>query len=378
MGYIIQDKIEISLFFSGDEFPLNAYNSLSFLQIDISSKQALPQVALSITDASMFLSPNGYLQDAAPFSIVLKPTGSDVSTTFNFRIYKFREVKTVSGTRYQIDGFWDSLPYWLTTTSAGIRGTSDSVLSEIAASCGLRYSGTSTSDGQLWMPQNMTYAMWARDLALHGYVSDKSLMVLGVDVIDSQAVILYRDFNAIQTTPITMSIGQQVPGEVSCADFRVHANAGPANKNSGYHQVRYLQSAIGPDQTPYQSMEVTPNSRSPLYSMDARATAKRGSFLYSGIDFGNVNPDSYEKGRYINARGAGLLSAKIDVMAINYTGIRLFDRINVVARNESSNAEVDNAWSGLYTVTSLSYRIDTTNYSEVVEGYRDGTNVPEQ
>lgn len=378
MGYIIQDKIEVSLFFSGDEFPLNAYNTLSFLQIDISSRQALPQVSLALTDASMILSPNGYLQDCAPFSIVLKPTGSDISTTYNFRIFKFREVKTVSGARYQIDGFWDSLPYWFTTTNVGIRGTSDTVMSQIASAAGLRYSGTHTSDAQLWMPQNRTYAAWVRNLTLHGYVSDKSLMVSGVDIVDGQATLLYKDFNAIQTTPITMAIGQQAPGEVSVADFRTHANAGPMNKNSGYHQVRYFQSALGRDQTPFANMEVTPTSRTPLFSMNAREKAKRGTFLYSGIGFGNTNPDAYEKGRYINSRGAGLLSAKIDLMSINSTNVRLFDRINVVARNESANAEVDNAWSGLYTVTAISYKIDTTNYCEVVEGYRDGTNVPEQ
>lgn len=377
MGFILQDKIEISLFFSGDEFPLNAYNTLSFLQIDISNRITLPQVSLALTDASMILSQSGYLQDSAPFSIVIKPVGASVSSTYNFRIFKFREVKTVSGTRYQIDGFWDSLSYWFTTTNAGIRGTSDYLLSNIASQCGMKYSGTSTSDSQLWMPQNRTYGTWARDIALHGYISDKSLMVHGVDIVDSQPLLMYRDFNAIDTTPITMSIGQQAPGEVSCVDFRVQANPGPTNKNSGYHQTRSAQSAFGADQTPLKNMPFTPNSRSPLYSMNARAAAKRGAILYSGINFGNVNPDSYEKGRYLNSRGAGLLSAKIDVMSINVTNVRLFDRINVVARNEAMDSEVDNVWSGVYTVTSISYRVDTTNYCEVVEGFRDGTNLPE-
>lgn len=377
MGYILQDRIEISLFFSGDEFPLNAYNTLSFLQIDISNRLTLPQVALTVTDASMLLSQNGYLQDAAPFSIVLKPVGASVSTTFNFRIFKFREVKSVSGTRYQIDGFWDSIPYWFTTSNAGVRGTSDHVMSHIAQQCGMKYSGTGTSDSQLWMPQNRTYGFWARDVALHGYVSDKSLMVHGVDIIDSEPVLVYRDFNAIDTTPVTVSLGQQAPGEVSAVDFRVQANPGAMNKISGYHQVRVTQSALGPDQSVTKNMAVTPNSRSPLYSMDARQKAKRGTMLYSGISFGNTNPDTYEKGRYLNSRGGGLLAAKIDVMTVNVTGIRLFERINVVARNESESSEVDNVWSGIYTVTSVSYRIDTTNYCEVIEGFRDGTNLPE-
>jgi hypothetical protein len=176
-----------------------------------------------------------------------------------------------------------------------------------------------------------------------------------------------------------MAIGQQAEGEVSCVDFRINTNAGATNKNSGYHQVRHLQSATGPiDLTPFGSMTVTPTSRTPLLSMDAREKAQRGPMLYSGIDFGNVNPDAYEKGRYINARGAGLISAKIDLMSITATGVRLLNRINVVARNESANSEVDTAWSGIYTVTSISYRIDTTNYCEVIEGYRDGTNAPER
>lgn len=374
MGFNLQDKIEISLFFSGDEFQLNAYNTLSFLQIDISERQILPQVSLSITDASMTLASGGYLQDAAPFSVVLKPVGAVESQTFNFRIFKFREVKTVSGTRYQIDGFWDSIPYWFTTSSAGYRGTSDSLLNQIATVSGMKYSGVATSDSQLWMPQNMTYGMWAKDATLHGYVSDKSLMVLGVDVINSEATMVYRDFNAIQTTPLVVAVGQVNPGEISCVDFRVHANGGPANKNSGYYQTRYAQSATGPDQTAHQNMTVTPNSRSPLFSLEARQVAKRGTNLYSGISFGNINTDAYEKARYQNARGAGLMSARIDAMTISVSGARLFDRINVVARNESGDGEVDNTWSGIYTVTSISYRIDTTNYCEVLEGYRDGTN----
>lgn len=378
MGYILQDKLEISLFFSGEEFKIDAYNVLSFLQIDLSIKQILPQLTMAITDASMVLSQKGLLKDGGRVSVVLKPMGSATSTTYNFRIFKFREVKTVTGARYQIDAIYDNIKYWLTTTNIGARGTSRELMEHVAYMCSFRSDMTDTADDQLWTPNNSTYGIWAKRIARHGYASDRSLMVHGVDIINNRPTLLYKDFNSIKSKPLNIAIGNVGAGEISCVDFRVNANSGAGNKNAGYNMSRQTQSAMGAkDVVANDKMEFTPDSRSPLFSLDVKEKAERGSVSYSGIDFGNTNPNSYERGRYINARSAALLSAKIDVMAIMPTNVRLLDRINVVARNETKDRAVDSSWSGVYTVTSVSYRIENTNYCEVVEGYRHGTNLPQ-
>lgn len=373
MGLQIQDRMEISLFFSGIEFPLAGLNTLNSLQIDMSIKVILPTIQLVITDELEMLTQTGVVQDATPISVVIKAFGQATATTYNFRLFKYKSFKATVGTMYIIDGYWDSQKYWLASTTTGIRGTSNDVLTQVAAACGLKYKGTSTGDSQLWMPQNRSYGNFVKKIVAHGYASGTSLMVAGVDL---TGTLLYQDFNVAPdaASVINVSLGQYVPGALPAVDYNPKNYSGFNNRMTGYNNVRVSQSMYGAEQTSIKDLQFTSDSRSPFYSVATKNTAAQGSVLFSGIDAGNTH-SSYEQAFYQNQRYKNLLNAGIDVMTTIPTTLNLLDAFNFVDQNDDGTS-ANQSWSGVYRLTSKAIHIEGASYSELFEGYRHGTNLP--
>lgn len=371
MGYNLQDRMEISVYFSGTEFPLEGINVLNSMQIDMSVKVLLPTLHMVVTDEIELLSKTSLMQDGTPISIVVKAFGSSTSKTYTFRVFKFQSFKATVGTMYVIDGYWDSRQYWLKTTMTGLRGTSNHVLGMIAEECGLAYDGVQTSDEQLWIPQNRTYGLFAKHIVNRGYKSESSLMVAGVDL---SGTLIYRDFNEKPESPVNVVLGEYTGQGKTVVDYKPQNNSGFNNLLTGYNNIRISQSMVADNQT-INSLAMTSDSRSPFFSMENKDVAARGSVLYSGIDFGNTHQE-YERAFYQNQRYKNLLNAAIDLMAIMPTDLGLLEAFNFVDRYEDSG-EVNNSWAGVYRLTSKAIRVEGATYTEMFEGYRHGTNLAE-
>lgn len=368
MPYSVQGRIEVSVFINNTEFPLDAMNTLNYLQIAWTTRSILPTFRLGVFDARHVLD-NLDLQDGIPIRLVIKPMGLD-SVTFNFR--KYDHTKTFNGTgfSYEMDGYLDFPKFWTGTTLNGVRGTSSDALSSIAQQCGLKFDGVPTSDSQLWMPRNRTFGEWAYAIKKRGYASDSSYMELGIN---PDGTMIYRDISQLPAPEKTIVLGQYKQGAMTAMDYQPHARSGLNNKMTGYQNSRYAQSMTGATQTTaYNEVTVELDSTSPLYNKTVQDLVQRGYQSYGTIDVGNTH-DNYERALYQNIRIANTYSLDVEFLMQSPTNLGLFDTF-VFSVDQETNKQ-DAAFAGTYTTVGRSMVISGSQFAEKILGTRTGLNV---
>jgi hypothetical protein len=368
MPYSVQGRIEVSVFINGTEFPLDAFNTLNYLQIAWTTRTILPTFRLGLFDARHVLD-TLELQDGIPITIVIKALGMD-STTFNFR--KYDHTKTFNGTgfTYDMDGYLDFPKFWTGTSLAGFRGTSSDALASIASQCGMKFSGISTSDSQLWMPRNRTFGEWAYAIKKRGFSTTNSYLELGVN---PDGTMLYRDITQLPPPQKTIVLGQLEKGSMTAMDYMPRANSGLNNKMTGYQNSRYEQSIVAPSlNTPHTEVSVAVDVTSPLFNKTVQGLVQRGYQSYGGIDVGNTH-ENYERATYQNIRIGNAYSLDVDFLMQSPTNLSLFDTF-VFSVDQEKNKQ-DAAFAGTYTTVGRSLLISGAQYAEKVWGSRMGLDV---
>lgn len=367
MGYHVTNRIEISVFINDIEFPLDNVNTLNYLHIAWTTRAILPTFRMGLFDGLHALDKTS-LPDGVPIRIVIKPYGLQ-SATFNFR--KFNSTKTFNGQgfQYDMDGYLDFPKYWMGTAVGGIRGTSDDVLAQIAQTCGMTYSGTKTSDSQLWLPRNRTYGEFAHMIKQRGFASETSYMELGIN---PDGTMLYRDVTQLAAPQQTIILGQMVDGKIAAMDYQPHAKSGLPNKMTGYQNARYDQSIMTEKpSTSYDSVTLQVDVTAPLYNTEIKEKIGRGYQSYGGIDVGNTHPN-YERALYQNLRIGNSYSLDVEFLLFSPTTLTLFDTF-VFSVDEEVNKQ-DAAYAGTYTTVGRAIAVTGAQYSEKILGTRQGMN----
>ena len=367
MSFIIQGRIEISISINGTDYPLDpGTNTLNFLQMGCSARQKLPTCHFAVTDNTKALD-KVFLQDGIPLTIVVKANRS-LSQTYNFRLFHKKKTFDGSSYKYEIDGYWDAPIYWAGTSEAGIQGTSSTVLQNIATLSGLHYRGITTNDPQLWMQRNRSYGDFAKVVYQHGYVSDKSYTVAGVDL---TGTLIYVDANNLPTPTVTLVAYQMVDGMYTVVDYRATSKSGLNNNLTGYNNARYTQSQSGTAlSTANDQLAFTPDTTAPLFNTDVKTIAARGYQSYGPIDVGNVH-SKYERAAYQNMRYANLLSMDVDFLVNMPVPLTLFDKFTFSV--ETANNKQDPAYSGVYIVSGQALYVQGTTVAMKLQACRSGT-----
>jgi hypothetical protein len=367
MSFIIQNQIEVSIAIDGVDYPLGpGENTLNFLHMGCSARTRLPTCHFMITDTIKSLD-KILLQDGIPLTINAKPYKFP-NSTYKFRL--FHKKKTFNGSAfvYEVDGYWDAPTYWAGTSNAGTTGTSGEVLNKIASACGLMYTGITTTDSQLWMQRNQNYGEFAKTVAHHGYVSDQSYTVAGVDL---SGTLLYVDANNLPAPQVTLVAYQVVPGSYTVTDYRALTKSGLNNSLTGYNNARITQSQAGTSlSTTDDQLQFTPDTSAPLLNPAVKTQAARGYQTYGPIDVGNVH-SKYERAAYQNQRYANLLSMDVEFLLNTPSPLTLFDRFTFSL--ETENHKQDPAYSGTYIVAGRAIYIQGVTYVEKIIGTRTGT-----
>lgn len=368
MAYSVQGRIEVSVFINDIEFPLDALNTLNYLQIAWTTRTILPTFRLGVFDARHVLD-NLNLQDGIPIRIVVKPLGL-TTVAFNFR--KYDHTKTFNGTGfvYEMDGYLDYPKFWTGTALGGIRGTSSDALSSIASQCGLKFDGVPTSDSQLWMPRNRTFGEWAYAIKKRGFVSESSYMELGIN---PDGTMLYRDVTQLPAPQKTIILGQYKQGAMTAMDYMPKARSGLNNKMTGYQNTRVQQTIMSADTltSSNTSVTTTPDTTSPLYNKTVQGLVQRGYQSYGGIDVGNTH-ENYERALYQNIRIANTYSLDVEFLMQSPTNMGLFDTF-VFAVDQEVNKQ-DAPFAGTYTTVGRSMLITGSQFAEKILGTRTGLN----
>jgi hypothetical protein len=368
MAYSVQNRIEITVFINGVEFPLDALNVLNYVHIAWTTKTILPTFRLGVFDARHVLD-KMELQDGIPISVVIKPLGMQ-SVTFNFRKYDHKKSFTGSGFTYDMDGYLDFPKYWAGTSLAGFQGTSSDALSNIASQCGMKYSGVSTSDSQLWMPRNRTFGEWAQTIKRRGFVSTTSCMAMGVNADGS---LIYRDITQLPAPQQTIILGQYQQGAMTAVDYLPKASSGMNNKMTGYQNTRTQQTIMSTSAltTSNNTVTITPDVTSPLYNTTVKGLVDRGYQSYGGIDVGNTHAN-YEQALYQNLRIGNSYSLEVEFLMQSPTSLSLFDTFTFAVDQEMN--QQDAPYAGTYTTIGRSIMVSGAQFAEKILGTRMGTN----
>lgn len=367
MGYLVNERIEVSVYIDDKEYPLDALNILNYLVIGTMFKVDVPTMSMQITDVRHVLDKIG-LKDGTPIRVVVKPYGKD-SRTYRFR--KFNHSRVLGGSSYiwTIHGYWDAPLFWAGSSVRSIQGSTNSVLAEVARTCGLEYDGTTTNDSQLWLPRNRVYRTWAKDIVDHAWVNNTSCMIMGIDL---DGILRFKNANALPQPEKKIVAYQLAADAVTAVDVQVSASSGFNNALTGYQNMRVAQSTTA-DQTTeaIKDLSFTPDSKAPLYNEKLKTSLGRGAVRFSPIDAGNVHLN-YERAAYQNLRYKNLFSLGLDVMLVEASDFKLGERVTLSIQNEDTGQ--DNANAGVYTVSGHSLYIQGANYAEKLAVCRHGTN----
>ena len=350
----ITNQIEAGVFINGQELQLTGGNFMQSLHIRSSARGKLPVCALRFTDLYNSAVNIG-LQDNVPLVVVLNGV---INREFRFRVHRWMRTPAGDAFNYLLEGYWDSPKYWAATTNASIQGSSYEAIRQIASKCDIGFSkdNTPTSDTMIWNPGNRVYGEFAKIIARHGFVNEKSHMVLGVDL---RGEVRYRDINA--NKPPSLNFGH-VAGSTSgtfvqILDFTPTATAGDNNTIAGYLHDRYTQ----PLEKAEVLKEVTldPDSKKPLVNMEVRDMIGRGGISYGPIDFGNTHI-KYERALYQNTRFNLLNSLQAEVTVGFETDLDLFDNFKYVPPPQMAS----DSYAGEYTINDKIIYIPGNSYYE--------------
>jgi len=367
MAFLLQNQLEVSVFFDDMEYPLGSINLLNSLHIGATIRGSVPLLSMQISDAQHVIEVIN-LRDGMPIRVVIKAQGKE-SQTYKFRLFNSKKIQSGACYVYNIYGYWDSPLYWNTSTSQPIRGTSDEALAQIAAIAGLQYDGTTTGDSQLWLPKNRQYRMWAKDIAAAGYLNDTSCMALGLDV---DGTLRYKNVNALPAPTKSILAYQFSKDSFTAVDYRISAASGFNNAVTGYQNMRFVQSSVGDDiQSPLTDLAFKPDVSSPLYNQTLKAQLGRGPVRFGPIDVGNVH-EQYEKALYQNLRYQNLFNLGLDALVLMPTQIKLLEQITFSVQKE--DASIDMVNSGVYTVVAHALYIQSATYGELIGLTRHGNN----
>ena len=363
------DKVQIELMINDRIFPFDHVNILETIHMSCSTRISTPMLYMKIIDSSNWLSKTQDLLDGTPISITYIVQG--VKTTRQFRLHSFKEQLAPSGVSYTIDGYLDTVPYWLMTTSDPITGSSNFVIESIANTCQITYAGTKTADSMTWIPMNKRYHQFAHDVASHGFVDEQSCMQLAYDLDD---VLIYSNVAENKDVKKTFLTAKYDEKTYTVTDFQPKAKSGLMNAISGYAEEQHEQSILTLTPTVTNKASVKSLTSKLLMNKGIYNTInKQGKVFYRPINAGNTH-ENYWLAYYQNKRLSNLYSFGMDlVIAQPSTNVRLLDFINYEARLQDGQIT---AYSGKYLVTARVVYIQGNNYYEKFEVSRQGVNAP--
>ncbi len=365
MGYILENRLEVAIFVNGIEYDISAVNLLPSLHITTSARGSLPLLTMQLDDVRHQLDTIG-MQDGIQLRVVISANGNS-SRTYHFRKFNHKKAQNTGYYTWTIFGYWDAPKFWNATTAETFQGTSSELLAHVASVCSMKYDGPTTSDAQLWLPQNMRYRAWAKDAAAHGYINDQSCMGLGVGL---DGVMYYRDVNNLP--PPTRTVKSFTPDAeaYTAIETTLASGSGFNNALTGYQNMRIAQSLVVDAET-YSELNFKSGVKSPQFNIPLRDTLGRGAVRFGPIDCGNVHPN-YEKAQYQNQRYSNLYMLEQEILLMAPTELQLLECFNYSTQKENTDPDVVN--SGIYIVTSHSLYIQGANYAEKIGVVRHGTN----
>lgn len=370
MAFGVRDRLYLQLRIGGVDIPLED-NLIESIHIVENVRIYVPMLTLTIKDATKFLTRNTLLLDGAPIEVTIE--AEKTRSVYYFRLFGFKENLSQGTVRYTIQGYLDVPRYWTESTSTPLRGSVSYALEQIARATGLTYDGLTTADSQLWMPANIRYAEFAREISEHGWVSDTSCCQMAIT---TNKQMRYRDVSQVlQGNPVQFfSNKDNSDVQTVITDFNVINKSGFFNSASGYKETRIVQSILSQNAVNLKDLRLVKNTQRLMMSQSIHSGLKQNKVVFSPIDVGNVS-ETYERALYQNRRLSNLYTFGLEFVTPRPVTANLLDVVNCeLAKPGLDGVE---SYSGKFLLTGKVTYVVGINLYQKCEVFRHGLNIPQ-
>lgn len=308
----------------------------------------IPLLQLVLNDQISTLDEDLNLQDGTLVTIKLSKQREQVKTR-KFRMFSFKKQTTAAGPKMVVTCLFDA-PKWVAGVyTESYRGSSDSVIGQIAAAAGLEYDGAGgTDDVMTWLNINKTRTAFSEDIAMRGYASGQSCMYR---VLTLDGKVKYKDLFKVLGESPKWTLHQNTDEATATGTpivIRETQNASASGltthmMNYGQSQYEHSLDVAGQKNTMNLDAPVF-GSALPINADVKGEIAERGARVnYTGWDTGTEpKPASnlhqyYEPAIYQNFRYLGLMSERINVLTDEYTETEVFDCANYKHAERENN-----------------------------------------
>lgn len=374
MSHALEGKLVLDVFLNGTAIPFGPRLTLNYLHMSTSRRQILPYLSFSVVDNGQWMVGNGLLGDGVIIQVKIQ-VGSQTTLVDHTFLMSFVDEKREGGNiAYVIEGSLNKPRFLSGSTEGAVRGTSSSVLSQIARVCELGFEGVGTDDSQVWYGTNRRYHQFAQDICRHGYVNSASCMQYSITM---NGVLRYLDLSSMGVPTATLGLLQVgTPGVLPVVGFHPVASTGGSNVTTGYSMATIEQNLMSADgmfirQDSVRSVINEPGQIS--ISADVRLRVGQGIVSFGPLDPGNCHPQ-YIRAAHQNLRAGNLFSSFLEVTLAQVSNIEPLDTVTVstdVLHDQGYQQYDAKSYAGSYRVfDKVIYVYQTTYYEKLVLGRR--------
>lgn len=331
----VQDIAYCTLDIEGARIP-PTMNFVDSIYIQDGFGVAIPVLQLILNDERGTLNEEMNLVDGTLVTIKIAKTREKL-TVRKFRVWGYHKQTTAKGPKLICTCILDCPKWSAGVFTESIRGTSDSVIGQLAQRAGLKYSGPpAVDDVQTWLNVNKTRNAFSEDVAIRGYGSGQTCMARQLTM---DYEVRYRDLFAVLKDKPKWSFLQNTSEEAATAtpvvirETQDASASGFATHMMNYGQKQYEHSLNDSGQLATLTLDAPLLGKALPVNEDVRGqVSERGAKVnYTGFDTGtepapasNLH-QNYEKAFYQNMRLLGLFSERVVLLSDECTDVTTFD-----------------------------------------------------
>lgn len=372
----LSDQLYLDLKIDDKDIPTSMVNFLEEVYV-LEDVAGLPLLYLEVNDTVGLFSDIIPLTDSNKFSVTIGKNLQDIkeNKSLDFRLFNWKATQYQTGFKYQISCIFDNYKFVKGIKQKAYKGSSTSVIKEVATDCGLDYVGNAEcADAQTWLNFSDPLATFANKVTQHSN-SQSGCMALAVCANND---IVYKDIiKSINGDPDVIFSTVQLDSEAGdenesylIREFSPSSSAGFLNAWINYGYV-VIEDLLNGNTRKYSSCTLTSDGGSAVINQDVAGTVvvRRD---YVPQDCGNTH-SNYWKSYHNNIRIIGLFSQKISFLVDSVTNLSLLDVVQMDIYNSATN--IPSSYSGKYIIGTKKSLIKGTKYAEIFEVYR--STVPE-
>lgn len=341
----IQDRLFVSLKIDGQE--VEYANLISIIAAE-GNGTLVPAIKITISDPTSAFSSDKTFTDGNEIEITFAKSYTDNQVSpRRYRVFSPHRGNQAFNPVVEIVGILNAPDYITKSARESYKGTSESVLKQVASKCGLRFTGPSSIDGrapndsQTWLNVCSNRAKFMMEVTRHGWIDDHSGLSSAVT---SYGELRYRDLIALINTPIDRvqfvfshnslpSSSDDKKKSYIVKEARDRSSAGVMSAWQNYGSTRAQNMLEGEHEISKELQVKMPGNYLPI-NKSVADQVDRSRIEYAPLDCGNVHK-KYEIAKYQNIKLNALFSEKMSLLVDVVTEVELYDV--VVYRQEDAD-----------------------------------------